>query len=183
MISAAARWERETPVADEGTAALPFDEVYRRLADPVYRFCLSQLGDVAAAEDVAAETFAAAFAAYDRTRPGEDGLRPWLFRIARNATVDHHRRAGGRLRLLGRLRSTAPDGDVEASAELRDELRAAVGAVARLGRRDRQLVGLRVAAGLSYAEIAAIAGMSEAAARTATHRALARVRAALEDHE
>ena len=48
---------------------VPFDEVYRQLAGPVYRFCLSQVGEPAAAEDVAAQAFASAFAAYQRVRP------------------------------------------------------------------------------------------------------------------
>ncbi len=62
---------------------------------------------------------------------------------------------------------------------MRAELREAVAAVRGLGRRDRELVALRCAGGLSYAEIADLLGISEDAARTATHRALLRVRAAL----
>jgi RNA polymerase sigma-70 factor (ECF subfamily) len=69
---------------------------------------------------------------------------------------------------------------VETVAALRAELRDVLQAVGRLGGRDRELLGLRVAAGLSYAEIAATVGTTEQAARTATHRALVRVRAALE---
>ncbi|MFN2450828.1 MAG: RNA polymerase sigma factor, partial [Candidatus Dormibacteria bacterium] len=160
---------------------LPFEEVYRRHADAVYRFCLSQLGNRAAAEDVAADTFSSAFAAYERVQPDEAGLRPWLFRIARNAGIDHgrrHRRLGF---LFGRLgRAQAPPPDVESLAGLRAELRDVLSAMAALGARDRSLVGLRIAGGLSYSEIAEAMGMSEGAARTATHRALGRVRAWVE---
>ncbi len=46
-----------------------------------------------------------------------------------------------------------------------------------LRERDRQLVGLRVAGGLSYAEAGQVVGMREGAAKMATHRALERVRA------
>ncbi|MBV8445544.1 MAG: hypothetical protein JOZ92_06475 [Candidatus Dormibacteraeota bacterium] len=59
---------------------------------------------------------------------------------------------------------------------MRDELRAAVAAIGRLRARDRLLVGLRVAAGLDWAEIGSVAGMSADAARMATARALAKVR-------
>jgi len=165
-------------VADEH---LPFEEVYRRHADAVYRFCLSQLGNRAAAEDVAADSFSSAFAAYDRVRPDQAGLRPWLFRIARNASIDHgrrHRRAG--FTLLRLSRAPAPPPDVESLAGLRAELRDVLSAMAGLGRRDRTLVGLRIAGGLSYGEIAEAMGMNEGAARTATHRALGRVRAWVE---
>ncbi|HEV7679765.1 MAG TPA: sigma-70 family RNA polymerase sigma factor [Candidatus Dormibacteraeota bacterium] len=170
-------------------AAAPFADVYEAHAPAVYRYCLARLGDPCAAEDAAAETFSSAYAAWD-TFGDEDptGVRRWIFRIARNAAVDHHRRRRRGASLLGRLRPAGGDGsgtgaDVETVAQLRAELRAALAAVAGLGRRDRELVGLRVAAGLSFAEIAAVLGTSEQAARTATHRALLKVRTALEGTE
>ena len=157
------------------TAPLEFDEVYRRHAADVYRFCVSQLGDPAAAEDLAADVFAAAFAAYRSTRPAPDELRPWLFRIARNGAIDRFRRARTQRGLLGRLGQRPAEDEVEHLAEVRAELRAALDAIGRLGRRDRLLVGLRVGAGLRHAEVAAVMGMSEDAARMATARALRRI--------
>ena len=162
-------------------AAVTFDEVYRVHADAVFRFCVSQLRDLAVAEDVTADVFASAFAAYERVRPEPRGLRTWLFRIARNAVIDQYRREGHRRSLLARLTHASPARGVEEEAEQRSELEAVQAAIATLRRRDRQLVGLRVAAGLSFADIGAVLGMREAAARVATHRALARVRARLEE--
>jgi RNA polymerase sigma-70 factor (ECF subfamily) len=164
-------------------AVTPFAQVYEANAAAVYRYCLAQLGDAALAEDAAAEAFGKAFAAWPGFA-GEDpeGVRRWLFRIARNAAVDVQRRRRRGVLLVGRLgrgNGHASPLDVETVAALRDELRAAVAAVGALGPRDRELVSLRVAAGLSFAEIAAVVGMSEGAARTATHRALLRMRAAL----
>ncbi len=162
-------------------ARLDFAEVYRRHADSVYRFCLSQLRDPAAAEDVAADVFAAAFAAFANVYPTDDGVRPWLFRIARNATIDHRRRTGTRFRLLGALRGRGNYSvDVESAAAIRQQLRDVLDAVGRLRERDRQLIGLRVAAGLSYAQIGEVMGIKENAARMATQRAVVKVRSVLE---
>jgi RNA polymerase sigma-70 factor (ECF subfamily) len=155
---------------------LPFEAVYQRHAGPVYRFCLSQVGNVATAEDVAADTFAAALAAYERVRPEEQGLRPWLFRIARNQAIDHRRRQGRARLFLERHRQARDPERVEDAALLRAQLRDVIAAMGRLSRRDRQLLGLRLAAGLSFAEIAAVTGMREAGARVAAHRALKRLR-------
>jgi RNA polymerase sigma-70 factor, ECF subfamily len=160
-------------------AVTPFAQVYEANAAAVYRYCLAQLGDAGAAEDAAADAFGHAFAAWETFGDADpDGARRWIFRIARNASMDQHRRRRRRLLLLARLGGAAAT-DVETVAALRAELREALAAVASLGRRDRELVALRVAAGLSYVEVAEMVGISEQAARTATHRALQRVRAAL----
>jgi DNA-directed RNA polymerase specialized sigma24 family protein len=49
-------------------------------------------------------------------------------------------------------------------------------ALAGMRRRDRELIGLRVAADLSYRVVGELLGMSEPAAKVATHRALGRLR-------
>lgn len=164
--------------------AAAFSGVYEEHADAVFRYCLAQLGDRAAAEDVAAQAFENACAAWPRLNESDgDGVRRWIFRIARNAVVDHLRRGRRRALLLGRLgRNGHGPGhtDVETVAAIRAELREVLAAMDGLRRRDRELVGMRVAAGLSYAEIAEVVGTTEQAARTATHRALLRMREALE---
>ena len=158
----------------------PFEEVYREHADAVFRFCVSQLRDPATAEDVTGDVFAAAYAAYERVRPEADGVRTWLFRIARNAVIDQYRREGRRRSLLSRIGHNREfPSTVEDAVEQRSDLRSVCAAIESLRERDRQLVDLRVAAGLSYAELAAVVNMREGAARMATHRALEHVRAML----
>ncbi len=159
--------------------ALAFEAIYRYNADAVYRFCLSQLRDAALAEDVAAEVFASAWAAYPGSNlDGPVAARAWVFRIARNATIDQYRRGASRRSMLARLR--VRDGGtatVESTAAVRADLNAVLAALAHLSKRERTLVGLRVAAGLEFAELAAVMRMNESAAKMATHRALAKVRA------
>jgi RNA polymerase sigma-70 factor, ECF subfamily len=164
-------------------AQLDFADVYCAHADAVFRFCLSQMRDRPAAEDVAADVFASAFAAFSGARLDSEGVRPWLFRIARNATIDHQRRARTRFRLLGALRDSrpAPPPDVERLVATRQELRDVLAAIRTLRRRDQQLVGLRIAACLSYAQIGAVMGMKENAARMATQRAIHKIRLAVEE--
>jgi RNA polymerase sigma-70 factor (ECF subfamily) len=149
----------------------PFDEMYREYLDPVYRYCVSQTGSLSLAEDIAAETFAAAFSAYDRFRPGS-AFRPWIFRIARNEVIDHRRRARRTARLAAVIfrDSRTESSSVEDLAEVRDSLRKLIAAMAALPQRERQLVGLRLAGGMSFREIAEVTATSEAAAQKATER-------------
>ena len=159
---------------------LSFEQVYREHAACVYRFCLSLLRDPAEAEDVAAEVFVSALASYDRTQPSPVEVRPWLLRIARNEVIDRDRRRKRRSALLARFFSGGSEADpganVEAQVVIRDELRGVLDAMKRLSSRDRQLVGLRLAADLPYADIASVLGMTEHAVTVATRRALERLR-------
>lgn len=172
------------PISGTDPAALdvlPFEQVFREHSARVYRFCLSQVRNAADAEDLAAEVFESALAAYERTRPPAAEVQAWLLRITRNAIIDYRRRHGRRSALLARFftggSEADPDGDVEAEIVFRDDLRRALAAMKRLSERDRLLVGLRVAAGLPYAEIAAVLEISEHAATVGTHRAMTRLRA------
>jgi RNA polymerase sigma-70 factor (ECF subfamily) len=157
---------------------LSFDEVYRRHAADVYRFCLFQLRDREAAKDVAADAFVAAFAAYDRVAPSEDTVLFWLIRIAKCDVIDHRRRAQRWRQVvitMKRERQVAV-GEVEALVGVNENLRHVLEAMGSLSKRDRLLVGLRCGADLSFDEIGKLTGMSAKTATTATRRAIQRLR-------
>jgi RNA polymerase sigma-70 factor (ECF subfamily) len=161
-----------------------FDALYRLHRDRVYRYCISQLGNATDAEDVAADVFVAALDVPAAHRPEPTEALAWLLHIARNKVVDHHRRRARRSAILARFFSRPsewdPRADVEASVVRRDELTAILDAFARLRPRDREVVGLRLAAGLPYDRIAAVLGISEHAATVATQRAVDRLRKIVE---
>ena len=72
------RSERDTKARFE-THALPH-------LDVVYRMALTMASNESEAEDLAQETFARAFAAFDRFELRKFGLRPWLLRILYNTS-------------------------------------------------------------------------------------------------
>ncbi|HEV8562440.1 MAG TPA: sigma-70 family RNA polymerase sigma factor [Actinophytocola sp.] len=169
------------PERDDGPAALPsFERVYREYAIRVYRYCLSQVGNASDADDLTAEVFAAAFAAYPGVRLRDGVVLPWLLRIARNEIIDQRRRHSRRSALLARFFGGESEQDrsvdVEGEVVTRDELQQVVTAMRGLSARDRTLIGLRIAAGLPFAEIGQVLGISEHAATVATKRALQRLR-------
>src|SRR5262245_45359983 len=168
----------------DGTGVQPFEEVYRTYADSVFAFCWSQTGNHSDAEDLAADVFASAFAAYTSAGPDPDKLRAWLMRIARNAVIDHYRRNGRRSAILARLFSGSTeraDTDIEGEVVMRDEVTHVISKMARLRERERLVIGLRIASNLSYAEMASVLGISEHAATMATRRALEKLRVLCED--
>jgi RNA polymerase sigma factor (sigma-70 family) len=168
------------PIDGDAVDVQSFEQVYRKHAARVYRYCLSQLGNASDAEDLAADVFAAAFAGYPAAKLESAVVLPWLLRIARNAIIDHRRRHARRSALLARFFGGGSEVDgavnVEGEVVLRDELRHVMSAMRHLSERDRTLIGLRIAAGLPYAEIGEVTGLSEHAATVATRRALTRLR-------
>ena len=160
----------------------PFDDLYTSHAANVHRFCLSQLGDAEAAADVTQDAFIKAFSAYERVSPDPETARTWLISIARNCCIDYRRQNGRWRRLLNRLeRFRESPLDVEVLAHHHRELERATTAILQLRTRERELIGLRVAADLSFREVATVLGMSEQAAKVATRRALRKLRSILED--
>jgi RNA polymerase sigma factor (sigma-70 family) len=123
----------------------------------VLRVCRALL-PIHDAEDAAADAFLAALEAYPRLRPDSD-VKAWLVTIAHRKAVDILRR---------KARHAVPVQDVPerpASAEpgLPDE--PLWKAVRDLPAKQRHAVAYHYVADLAYAEVGAIMGTSEAAAR------------------
>lgn len=155
----------------------PFERVYKEFSERIYYACLAQVHNVAVAEDLAAETFLAAYVAYERTKPTSGMVAPWLFRIARNLVTDHRRKERRRDRinqLLGR--ATAGPRNIEDIASTNSELAEMLGVISQLKARDQRLLSLRVFGELTNREVGQVMGMSEIAAMSAVHRALQRFR-------
>ena len=142
---------------------------------------IGSLGERDAAEEVVQDTFVRAFASLESFR-GDSSLRTWLFTIARRLVVDR-RRAFRRRREVGDLDEvdaateyTALDGLIASEAK-----RKVWGAVGKLSPTQREVFLLRVNEGLSYKEIAEVAGTTEGAARVHYHNALRTVKENLND--
>ena len=159
--------------------ALDFEALYRSARDDVYAYVATLLRDRAAAEDVTAAAFERAYRKQRTYKPGRGSERAWLFGIARNAALDELRRrkrAGALAAEPADVDATAPEDAVEAALR-----RAAVRvALTRIDPRERELVALKFHAGLDNAEIAAVLGVSVSNAGTQLHRAMTKLREAVE---
>jgi RNA polymerase sigma-70 factor (ECF subfamily) len=155
-----------------------WERLYRRIY-PRLRAYVAARVDHSEVEDMVNETMTRAVAGVGRFRWEPSGFDAWIFGIARNVTVDHYR-AAGRSRQLshGEERSTTlpQPGDQFQLNEEHAEVRAAF---ALLPKPDREILELRVIAGLSAEDVARAMGKREGAVRTAQSRALARLRVLL----
>ena|SRR5829696_4139949 len=158
---------------------LQFEALYRAARDDVYAYVATLLRDRAAAEDVTALAFERAFrkrGGYDARRGTE---RAWLFGIARNAALDELRKRKRRATLEAEpadLTAPAPE-DVAEQAMRRAAVRAALGT---LPAREREAIALKYHAGLDNAELASVLGVSVSNAGTLLHRAMTKLREAVD---
>jgi RNA polymerase sigma-70 factor (ECF subfamily) len=156
-----------------------WEALYRRAYPRLLAYARRRLGPEEAREAVS-ETMARAVAGMDRFRPTGPGFDGWLFGICRHVVLDAQRAAGRR----GYAPPTEGISGEPAPGErllLDEEYRAVRAAFARLGDADRELLELRVVAGLSAEETAAALGRRSGAVRMAQARTLARLRRHLKE--
>jgi RNA polymerase sigma factor (sigma-70 family) len=137
------------------------------------------------AEDAAQEAFVKAYYALPRFRDGAP-FRPWLLRIVTNEASNRVRSARRRERLALRVAERdRPSGDAapspEAAALELERDRVLLDAVARLPRRDQQVIGYRYFLDLSEAEMAQALGVRPGTVKSRLSRAMGRLRRLLGD--
>jgi RNA polymerase sigma factor (sigma-70 family) len=154
-----------------------FEALYREHRDAVYGYVAGLLGDRQSAEDVTALAFERAYRKRDTYRPSRGTPRVWLFGIARNAALDELRRRKRQAPLVAELPDpAAPDPAADADAVARRQTVAA--AMRELAPREREIIALKFAGGLTNAELAGVLGVSESNAGTLLHRAITKLREA-----
>jgi RNA polymerase sigma-70 factor (ECF subfamily) len=167
------------PSSAAAPVAESFEELYRRTFPRVYAYVSSLLRDRSAAEEVTSQAFERAYRRRSSYRPGRGPVEAWLFGIARNAALDELRRRSRRARLEDEPAAPLASAADEAEGLLRRETVRA--ALASLDPRERDLIALKFAGGLSNAEIARVLGMSESNAGTKLHRTIEKLRRACHD--
>jgi RNA polymerase sigma factor (sigma-70 family) len=150
----------------------PFQTVLDEHRDAVWRFLVASIGGHDGA-DCFQETMLAALRAYPSLR-SDANLRGWLFTIAHNKVIDMVRARQRRpVPTEAPLEVGADDHAAHAVVEADGDL---WGAVGRLPPKQRMAVVARYVNDLPYAEIAAMAGGTEAAARQNVRAGLATLR-------
>jgi RNA polymerase sigma factor (sigma-70 family) len=133
-------------------------------------------------EDLANEVFLGVFRRISSFDGGEDAFRSWVFTIAHSRLVDERRRAGRRPQLVpdGQDRLEQPAGDTEHDALERLSSQRVQALCERLVPDQRDVLLLRLMAGLTVESIADALGKSEGAVKALQRRGLANLRKILE---
>jgi RNA polymerase sigma factor (sigma-70 family) len=145
-----------------------FAAIYRRYHQSLYRFCLAIVGNPADAQDALQNTMVKVL----RALPGEERqieLKPWLYRIAHNESIDLVRRRRETRELDPELAVTGSG--LTEETESRERLRWLISDLGELPKRQRGALVMRELGGLEFAEIGVALGTSPAVARQTLYEA------------
>ena len=153
-----------------------FAELYDACADRVHHYLVVRLGSWADADDVLQETFVRL--ARTRTRlTTVENLVAYVFATARNEAirlVERQARAG-RIRMALSLRSQSDEATGE-DLQSREAAEWAANALGRLDQELREIVELKIYAGLTFREISEVTGLPQGTAATRYRSALETMR-------
>jgi RNA polymerase sigma factor (sigma-70 family) len=145
-----------------------FATIFRRYHQSLYRFCLSILGNPHDAQEALQNTMIKVM----RALPGEERqieLKPWLYRIAHNESIDLLRRRRESSELD--VEQIAPGYGLAEDAATRERLRRLLTDLKELPARQREVLVMRELAGLEFEEIGSALDTSGAVARQTLYEA------------
>lgn len=174
--------------ADSATPSLDlvaFVRLYDEYFPRVYNYARYRCADVSTAEDLTAIAFERALANFTGYDPQRAPFGAWLFAIVRNIVSNHLRAEGRREHLPLEACDTQPDRASSPEERLiqGEDQAELLSALQYLNDRERDMLSLKFAAGLTNRRIAEITGLSEANVGIILYRALHRLRRILNQTE
>jgi RNA polymerase sigma factor (sigma-70 family) len=145
-----------------------FAAIFRRYHQSLYRFSLAIVGNPEDAQDALQNTMIKVM----RALPGEEReieLKPWLYRIAHNESIDLLRRRRETAQLD--VEEVAPGYGLSENVATRERLRGLLADLRELPDRQREVLVMRELSGLEFEEIGVALDTSAAVARQTLYEA------------
>jgi RNA polymerase sigma-70 factor, ECF subfamily len=152
--------------------------LYDTYANRIYRYCYSRVSNAADAEDLTTQVFLGVLEALPRYRH-RGYFSSWVFRIARNKTMDFFR-IQRRQDYSGLTLADPPKDDLLEDVIRDQTARNLRGLIQSLTEDEQELIRLRYVVDLTYIEIAMLLGRKEDAVRKSLSRILTRLHSQME---
>ena len=153
-----------------------FGRLFDLYHGPVYRYVASRVHRPTDAEDLTQLVFVKALEALPRYEARGVPFGGWLFRLARNAVIDHVRTRHDHSELDTIVERATLEAGPDVVAMVREDLDAVAIALESLTDDQREAIALRFFGGLSAKEAAAAMGKQEGTIRGLQFRAIAALR-------
>ena len=158
-----------------------FIQIYEKYRTSIFNYIFYRVGDPDMADDLTSDVFVRLVDKYDESSCNGRPIAPWLYAIAHNLLIDHHRRA--------KRIHWQPLADQEADSETNNPVRqiesrltqeCLVSAMNYLTEDQKQVIILKFIERHTNQEVGEIMGKPEGAIKSLQSRALAGLRRALE---
>lgn len=161
-----------------------FGQLYDAYVDTIYRFIYLRVEDQQTAEDITANVFMKSWEKLDRYQPRGVPFRAWLFRIARNAVIDHYR-TRKEVAPLEAVVNTYDESAMPVSerVSVRIEAEKIVRLMKELTEDQRNVLTLKLVHGLNTKEVAKALGKRQGAVRALQMRGLQALTKLMENNE
>lgn len=159
--------------------------LYESHYERVVRYIAARTGAAAEAEDLASEVFVRALRAAGSFSETGAPLEAWLFKIARNISVDYSRRKSVRPAHVP-LEENLPLEDPESPSdelERQDEVRSLGQAMTQLSEAQREVLALRFGSQMTSGQAAAVLGKKPSAVREMQSSAIKKLRDIMREQE
>lgn len=154
----------------------PLGELFERHHTKIYHFCHRMTGNDATSQDLVQEVFMRVLK-YRATFREDSSFRPWLYRTARNACIDHFRRRKRDPLPTDDLPEPASDGpSVAERLELGEDVGRLRRALLHLPLDKREVLIMSRFEFRKHSEIAELLDCSVGAVKVRVHRALKQLR-------
>ena len=159
------------------------DTLIRKYYDEIYRYAYRQTADESTALDLTQSIFIAMLKAISRYDSKKAGFRTWLYRLATNKIIDHHRsRSVLQNKILNLYDVEIPD-ETDFTRQMEDrELASKIHAyIGTFDAETQRIFRLKVFGEHTLSEIANLVEIPEATVKTKYYRVLKQVRKEFED--
>ncbi|OGO05215.1 MAG: hypothetical protein A2Y73_03910 [Chloroflexi bacterium RBG_13_56_8] len=172
-------------VAQAAEEPAAFAALYDHYFGRVYNYVRYRVQGAQATDDIVAQVFERALGRITSYQPERAPFSVWLFAIARNAIADHHRRKVRRptISVESLDQQPSPRPHPEEIAIHNETCTVLFAALAQLRERERDIIALKFAAGLTNRRIAEITNLSPTNVGVILYRAMRRLREELAGQE
>jgi len=153
-----------------------FEDIYRELAKPLYRFIYLKVSSSQIAEELMQEAFIRFIKIVRRMDHGLDELniKAYIYKIARNLIKDHYRVSGQMVTV--EMTEALGGADKSQDPQIIGEMQLVVDSLEEIKPLWRDIIILKEIQGLNLKEISYIIGKSYGATRVLAYRALKELR-------
>ena len=163
-----------------------FGLIYDHYLPKIYRFILMKVSRREEAEDITHQVFLKAWTSIG-THYSEMDLpfSSWLYRIAKNAVIDHYRRERPTLNIDDHegVDELITRHDLDLKIDLENKTKELLEAVRSLKETEQEVITMRFVEDLSTKEVAEAIGKSEGAVKVIQHRAIESLRKKLQKED